>query len=136
VRANARDWGVDPRRIGVVGFSAGALLTLSLATSADAAIRPDFAAPIYGALRPGLAPGADAPPLFIAAASDDQLLPGRSLPIYQAWAAARRPAELHLYDHGGHGFGMEHQGATSDHWIDDFAAWLTEHGWMARDGAK
>jgi len=113
-----------------MGFSAGALITLSVATSPDAAIRPDFAAPIYGALRPGLSPTADAPPLFIAAATDDALLPGRSLPIYQAWVAAHRPAELHLYDRGGHGFGMEHQGTTSDHWIEDFGAWLTEHGWM------
>ena len=130
VRSHAGEWGVDPRRIGFMGFSAGALITLSVATSPDAAIRPDFAAPIYGALRPGLSPTADAPPLFIAAATDDALLPGRSLPIYQAWVAAHRPAELHLYDRGGHGFGMEHQGTTSDHWIGDFGAWLTEHGWM------
>ena len=130
VRSRASEWGVDPRRIGFVGFSAGALLTLSVATSPDSGIRPDFAAPIYGALRPGLSPAADAPSLFIAAATDDALLPGRSLPIYQAWLSAHRPAELHLYDRGGHGFGMEHQGTTSDRWIEDFGAWLAEHGWM------
>ena len=130
VRSRAAEWGIDPHRIGVVGFSAGAMLTLGLSTSPDPSIRPDFAAPIYGVLRPGQAPAPDAPPIFIAAATDDALLPGRSIPIYQAWVAARRPAELHLYDKGGHGFGMEHQGDTSDHWIEDFGHWLVEHGWM------
>ena len=130
VRAHAKEWGVDPHKIGALGFSAGALLTLDLATSADAAVRPDFAAPIYGALRQGMAPGADAPPLFVAAAGDDPLLPGKSLPIYQAWTARHRPVELHIYDRGGHGFGMTRQGTTSDRWIDDFGAWLVEHGWM------
>ena len=130
VRSRAADWGVDPHKVGFVGFSAGALLTLDVATDPDPAVRPDFAAPIYGALRAGRVPTPDAPPIFIAAATDDALLPGRSLPIYQAWVAAGRPAELHLYDKGGHGFGMEHQGDTSDHWIEDFGHWLTEHGWI------
>jgi len=136
VRSRAAEWGLDPHKIGFVGFSAGGVLTVDLATSPDAAVRPDFAAPIYGAIREGLAPAADAPPLFIAAAVDDQLIPGRSLPIYQAWVAAHRPVELHLYDRGGHGFGMDHHGTTSDHWIDDFGHWLEEHGWMARTPAK
>ncbi len=136
VRSRAAEWGVDPHRVGVVGFSAGAMLTLGLATSPDPSVRPDFAAPIYGLLRPGLAPAPDAPPIFVAAATDDALLPGRSIPIYQAWVAAHRPAELHLYDKGGHGFGMEHQGDTSDHWIEDFGHWLVEHGWMAQPPGK
>jgi len=136
VRTHAKDWGVDPHRIGFVGFSAGALLTLSVATSADPAVRPDFAGSIYGALRPGLTPSADAPPLFIAAAVDDKLIPGRSVPIYQAWIAAHRPVEMHLYDRGDHGFGMDHHGTTSDHWIDEFGWWLQEHGLMAREPAK
>jgi len=136
VRSRAAEWGIDPHRVGVVGFSAGAMLTLGLATNPDPSLRPDFAAPIYGVLRPGLAPAPNAPPIFIAAATDDTLLPGRSMPIYQAWVAARRPAELHLYDKGGHGFGMEHQGATSDHWIEDFGHWLVEHGWMTAQTGK
>jgi len=136
VRSRAKDWGVDPHKIGYIGFSAGALMAMSVSTSADPAVRPDFTAAIYGALRPGLAPGADAPPLFIAAAVDDQLIPGRSLPIYQTWVAAHRPVELHLYDKGDHGFGMDHHGTTSDHWIDDFSHWLEEHGWMARGAGR
>lgn len=130
VRSRAAEWGVDPHKIGFVGFSAGAVLTVDVATDPDPAVRPDFAAPIYGALRAGHVPTADAPPIFIAAATDDALIPGRSLPIYQAWVAAGRPAELHLYDKGGHGFGMEHQGDTSDQWTEDFGRWLAEHGWM------
>jgi acetyl esterase/lipase len=136
VRSHAGDWGVDPHRLGFIGFSAGALLAMSVSTSADPAVRPDFTASIYGALRPGLVPPSDAPPLFIAAATDDALLPGRSLPIYQAWVAAHRPVEMHLFDRGNHGFGMDHHGTTSDRWIHEFGWWLEEHGWIARGPAK
>jgi len=136
VRSHAGEWKVDPHRIGFIGFSAGALLTMSVATSPDVAVRPDFAASIYGALRPGLVPPADAPPLFIAAATDDGLLPGRSPPIYDAWVAAHRPVEMHLFDRGNHGFGMERHGTTSDHWIEEFGWWLEEHGLMARAPTK
>ena len=136
VRSRAAEWGVDPHRLGFIGFSAGALMSLSVSTSPDPAVRPDFTASIYGALRPTLAPGPDAPPLFIAAAVDDRLIPGRSVPIFEAWTSAHRPVELHLYDHGDHGFGMDHHGTTSDHWTDDFGHWLEEHGWMAKAGAR
>ena len=136
VRTRAGEWGVDPHKVGFIGFSAGALLTMSVATNADPGVRPDFAASIYGALRPGLNPPADAPPLFLAAATDDALLPGRSLPIYDAWVAVHRPVEMHLFDRGNHGFGMEHHGTTSDHWIDEFGWWLEEHGLMARAPAR
>jgi acetyl esterase/lipase len=127
VRKQAHRFGVDPHRIGFVGFSAGAMLALKVGTSADASVRPDFVAAIYGALRAGLTPPADGPPIFIAAAADDPLLPGKSQPIYAAWKAKGLDAELHIYDHGGHGFGMSPQGKDSDRWLGDFEAWLAAH---------
>jgi acetyl esterase/lipase len=130
VRERARAFGVDPHRIGFVGFSAGAMLGLKLGASQDAAVRPDFLAAIYGALRTGLAPPAGAPPIFVAAAADDTLLPGKSQPIYAAWKAKGLDAELHIYDHGGHGFGMAPQGKASDRWISDFGAWLSARHWI------
>jgi len=127
VRARAGAFGVDPHKVGFVGFSAGAVLALKVATDPDASVRPDFVAAIYGLLPTGLTPPPGGPPIFIAAASDDPLIPGKSLPIYQAWEARRLSAELHLYDKGGHGFGVAPQGTTSDHWLADFDSWLEEH---------
>jgi len=132
VRARAHDWGLDPHKIGFLGFSAGAMLALNVVTRGEPGTRPDFVGVIYGALRPTAIVPADAPPAFIAAAADDPLLPGNAAPIYEAWKKAGRPAELHLYDKGGHGFGMKPQGADSDHWIDEFAWWLEEKGFLAR----
>jgi len=72
---------------------------------------------------------ADAPPLFICAASDDQLgLASHSSNLYNAWIAAKKVAELHMYEKGGHGFGMRKQNLPTDAWIDRFGDWLALHG--------
>ncbi len=64
-------------------------------------------------------------PLFLAHASDDPLIPPAiSIAIYNAWQAAGKPAELHIYSRGGHGFGMNRQGLPVDGWIERFAEWL------------
>ena len=95
--------------------------------------RPAFAAPIYAAaarLRNVPVP-VDAPPLFVAAASDDNLgLAPDSVDLYSRWLAAHKSAELHMYAKGGHGFGMHKQGLPSDHWIDRFTDWLEMQGWL------
>lgn len=121
VRARAAEWGVDPRRVGFVGFSAGAIIAASIAAG-EALGRPDFVGLIYGAQR--AAPPKNAPPAFIAAAADDQLLARAQLPLFEAWRKAGAPAELHVFERGGHGFGLVAQGASSDHWFDQFVWWL------------
>ena len=92
---------------------------------------PDFAAPIYlqyDWTTKGAVP-ADAPPIFLLAATDDQLgLAPHSVRLYTDWTAAKKPAELHLYSKGGHGFGMRKQGLPSDRWIDLFTDWLGVQG--------
>lgn len=125
VRGQAATLGVDPRRVGVVGFSAGAFAAADVAIG-DAASRPDFVGLIYGGLRTPVPRGA--PPAFIATAADDQMLPNDPIPLYAAWRAAGSPAELHLYERGGHGFGMTAQGSTSDHWFDEFVWWMRSRG--------
>ncbi len=129
VRAHAGAWNIAPNRVGMLGFSAGAMLTMSLATSPEAERRPDFAGVIYGAMPRGAAAPAAAPPLFLAVAADDKLVgPGGSLPIFEAWRAAGRDAELHIYQSGGHGFGTDRHHKTSDHWIDEYLWWLEARG--------
>lgn len=126
VRRRAAEWKVDPHRVGFLGFSAGAIMTTNLATADERASRPDFVGVIYGALR-GPVP-ADAPPAFFATASDDPLLGKAAIPMVEAWRAARRPAELHLYERGGHGFGLVPKGSSSDHWLDEFLWWMQGRG--------
>jgi len=71
----------------------------------------------------------DAPPMFLVAATDDQLgLAPESIRIYERWLQAGKPVELHLYAQGGHGFGMRSQNLPSDSWIDRFGDWLSASG--------
>lgn len=127
VRSHAEAMNIDPQRIGLMGFSAGATLTMSVLLSAPQALKPNFAAPIY-AYGPAII-GTQMPekstPLFVGVASDDQLgFVPHSIALYEKWQAAQFPAELHIYEKGGHGFGMAVQQTSSDHWIKDFENWL------------
>jgi acetyl esterase/lipase len=86
VRERAAEWNVDPNRIGLMGFSAGAILTTGVLIDYDAASRPNFAAPIYGMTVDPTKVPADAPPIFIACAEDDPLLPStNSANLFAAW---------------------------------------------------
>jgi acetyl esterase/lipase len=136
VRQHAKQYGVRPDRVGIMGFSAGGTVTASVAYNYTPETRPDFAAPIYlqyeWTIKSNGVP-ADAPPMFIAAASDDQLgLAAHSVSLYQDWMAAKKSAELHIYAKGGHGFGMRKQDIPTDHWIDRFADWLDAEGFMGK----
>ena len=127
VRAHAAQYSIDPAKIGLIGFSAGGMTTMNVATAYELDSRPNFVGVIYGAM-PKRAVPKDAPPAFIAVAADDPLLAHASVPIFDAWQAAGISAELHIYAHGGHGFGMRKVGTSADHWIDDFYKWLVgEH---------
>jgi acetyl esterase/lipase len=128
VRRRAKEWGIMPDRIGLMGFSAGAIVTRAAATDDNAASRPDFAAHIYGPVLGEIKVPKDAPPLFIVCAADDQLAEASSARLYGVWRAAARPAELHLYEKGGHGFGMARRGLPVDGWINRFGDWLGQRG--------
>lgn len=130
VRSRAAEWQLDPGRVGIMGFSAGARVALGVALENEAASRPAFAAPIYGALWDEITPPEAAPPLFVAFAGDDWLAVDPGLRLYSAWQAANLPAELHIFSKGGHGFGMKKQGLPADHWIDLLENWLLSQGFM------
>jgi len=132
VRSRAVEWGLNDVRIGVLGFSAGAAVATGLAIG-EAATRPNFVGILYGPVRGPVPP--DAPPAFIAAAADDPLLGEAAEPLFDAWKAVHRPAELHIYQRGGHAFGLVAQGSSSDRWIEQFLYWLDANGLRARQGS-
>jgi acetyl esterase/lipase len=132
VRERVATWGIDPQRIGMLGFSAGGVVTIGTATRYEADSRPNFAAAIYvGSISRDLVVSADAPPLFMALANDDSGASDGSVFLYSAWKAAGRPVELHIYSKGGHGFGMKKQGLPCDHWIERFGEWLQVESFLA-----
>lgn len=131
VRKHASEFAISPARIGLMGFSAGGTVTSGVVFGYTPESRPDFIAPIYaylGALKEAAVPK-DAPPMFVAAATDDQLgLAPDSLALYGKWLAAGKPVEIHMYSKGGHGFGMRKQSLPSDQWIERFGDWLQVQG--------
>jgi acetyl esterase/lipase len=127
VRSNAARWKVDPTRVGMIGFSAGAITTLNAISAGAPADRPAFAGYIYGPMT-AIAVPADAPPMFAALAMDDELFGAQGFGIVEAWREAGRPVELHAYEKGGHGFGMGKAGTTSTLLMDEFHAWLRGRG--------
>lgn len=149
VRFHAAEWHVDPHRIGVIGFSAGGFLVAETSTDfrrqlylpVDAADRqsdrPDFAMAIYpghialddGRLNPNLPVSSETPSTFLVQAEDDYTDGVRqSLVYYAALAKAGVPAELHLYAHGGHAFGLRRTTRPITHWTDLADAWMRTIG--------
>ena len=135
VKQHAAEFAISPDRVGIIGFSAGGAVTAGAAYKYDAQSRPAFVAPIYAvaSMFKDLPVPADAPPMFLVVASDDQfnLVPD-SIALYEKWHAAHKSAELHIYAKGGHGFGMGKHGLPTDHWIDRFADWMEMQGWLTK----
>jgi acetyl esterase/lipase len=129
VRARAKEWNVDPNRIGMVGFSAGAGTTMA-ATLQSKENKPAFIAPIYGRQTAVEVPP-DAPPMFVALAADDPLFGNNEYGLISAWKKAGRPVEFHLYQNGGHGFGLGNTGKTSLGWFPQFMIWLDSNGMLS-----
>ena len=131
VRTHAGQYHIQPGKIGFMGFSAGATLTMSVVYSANASDRPNFVAPVYAyenAIIGNQVPKENTP-IFVAAASDDDLgFATHSVHIYLKWLEAGQPAELHMYQQGKHGFGMRKQNLPVDGWIDRFGDWLKQLG--------
>jgi acetyl esterase/lipase len=133
VKQHAADFGVSPHGVGIIGFSAGGVV------AAGATLRPApggtsaFVAVIYGSasMFKDTPVPADAPPAFIADATDDNLgLAPDSIALYQKWVDAHKSAELHMYAKGGHGFGMHKHDIPTDHWIERFTDWLQLQGFL------
>lgn len=133
IRNRAEQFGIEADRVGMIGFSAGAVTSFGVVLQAAESAHPDFLASIYGftMMEEPVMP-AEAPPLFLVAAQDDGLITAaHNQQIYGLWVDGNRPIELHLYEKGGHGFGMRPQGLPVDAWPIAFEAWLDSQGLMS-----
>lgn len=126
VHSQAATWNVDPKAIGVIGFSAGARTAIRLLEGKDSAALAAHVALIYPPMTEPVQ-GGPRPPLFAAIAADDPLFTQGKLGLIQAWLEQSPKMEFHLYSGGSHGFGMGIKGTTSDLWIGQYIAWLDRH---------
>ena len=129
VRARSGEWGVDPNRVGFMGFSAGAFLTMSVTMAGDAEAMPNFIAPIYGPQNAVEVP-ANAPPMFVAITADDPLFWKGDAGLSGSWFKAGKPVEFHMFQNGGHGFGPGAPGTTTMDWLDGLYRWIGTNGFL------
>lgn len=123
VSQHAKEWNLDPDGIGVVGFSAGSRTAIRLLEQKDEAKLLDHVGLIYPPMMEPVK-GGPKPDLFMAIAVDDPLFQQGGLGMLDSWLKQSSAVEFHLFSGGSHGFGMFPHGTTSDHWIDDYLAWL------------
>jgi endo-1,4-beta-xylanase len=139
VRSRAADWGLDPHRLGVMGFSAGGSVVAGACVRFDAgqpdaadpieraSSRPDFSVIVYpgDVFFPATIPK-DAAPVLVVGSSEDSVHAINSLKIYRAYLDANIPAELHIYQSGAHGFGVAPTDLPVGSWTDRCKDWLVE----------
>ena len=154
-RNKAKEWGIDPNRIGILGFSAGGHLSANVCSNFDkrsydtiddvdkVSCRPDFAVLIYpaylfekGQLTEGLSVKADTPPTFLAHAWNDGVTPENSAEWFLALKRAKVPAEIHIYSTGGHGFGLRPSDDACSTWPKRCEEWLNAQGWLKPKSAQ
>jgi len=154
VRGHAKEWSIDPQRIGVLGFSAGGHLSAALSCNCEerayppvdeadrVSCRPDFAVLIYPGgltikaeddrLAPELKITTNLPPTFIAMAGDDPVRVENAVFYALALKNAKVPVELHVYPTGGHGYGLRRTKELVTTWPDRAADWLRSRGWLEK----
>ncbi len=151
VRHHAAEWGLDPKRVGLLGFSAGGNLTGHAAwdrtertypqkAELDDSRGPDFIVFVYGGgfldpvdkskFRAGFSVPKDAPPAFFLVAHDDKTNPIEATMLYLEYKKLGIPAELHICTKGGHGFGMRKAGNPINDWPQRCAEWMKTMGWL------
>lgn len=129
VRQHAGELGLNPNRIGIIGFSAGGGVAVNSALQHDSLSRPDFVAGIYPAYRRVNSMPNELPPLFLAISDDDKAVaPMSSARLYEEWHKVGQWVELHIFSNGAHGFGMRKKDLLSDSWSGLFRNWLDAQG--------
>jgi acetyl esterase/lipase len=148
IRSRASEFGIDPARLGMLGFSAGGNLTAKtcflyekrayekIDAVDDVPCRPDFGIIVYGGgwideagkLKPEFAPNDKTPPLFLTGALNDGQVPENGVAMLLGLKAAKVPGELHLYDSGGHGYGLRKSEFACHTWPARCGEWLAQRG--------
>lgn len=124
VRNNALTFNLNTNHIGIMGFSAGGMVTMGSAYQHDNESKPNFIAPIYSPFMSNMSVPEDAMPLFFLCSADDSIAANNAYKFYEQWKNANKSVEFHVYSKGGHGFGMEKQNLPTDNWINVFYDWL------------
>ncbi len=153
IREHAGEWGIDPQRVGVLGFSAGGHLAAATSTipgrtypkvdaADDRSSRPDFAVLVYPGyltvkeeddrVAPELAINAETPPTFLVMSQDDPVRVENVLGYASALKKAAVPFELHVYPTGGHGYGLRRASDAVTTWPDRAADWMKSRGLLER----
>ncbi len=143
VREHAKEWQLDPNRVGLLGFSAGGNLLAHIACDRSSKTNlPNFGMMIYGGgfvdakdptkLKPDFTLPSDAPPMFLACAHDDGQNPTAATVLYLEYKKQNIPAEIHLFTQGGHGFGMRKDGKPANAWPQRCADWMGAMGWLPK----
>jgi len=151
VRVRAQEWMIDPQRVGILGFSAGGdaaartMLTPEAQYEAvdatdQSQITPNLGILVYPAylvegdplqLRKDLVVTPQSPPVFLVHALDDPVVMESSLQLFSAYRNVKVPAELHIFDRGGHGYGLRPTEAPVTRWSEACERWLERQGWVA-----
>jgi acetyl esterase/lipase len=122
VRDNAQTWDINPKEVGLLGFSAGAMAALGVALAEDQLH-------VLGLIYPPMmrvTPPENPPSMFVAIAGDDPLFGRQGFGLVEGWQQGGGAVELHYYERGGHGFGSHTKGTTSDAWFTQFVDWMSK----------
>jgi acetyl esterase/lipase len=153
-RANAKEWGLDPERIGILGFSAGGHLSATLAAHVDertypkvdsadeVSCAPNFMLLIYPAylslkddgdkINPSVKVTPKHPKTFVLITQNDPVRPENALAYYLELTKNKVPAELHIYPTGGHGYGLRESKETVTTWPARALDWMRVNGWIEK----
>lgn len=130
VRAHAEEWGINPQKVGYLGYSAGGGVAISATLKADAESMPSFLASCYGPSLTDVVVPANAPNLFIAVRAQHNNVAAGMLALFLEWKKAGASAEMYIYDDGQGPFGPGDDVSTSGAWREHFFRWMVSNGWI------
>ena len=130
VRAHAEEWGIDPQKVGYLGYSAGGGVAISATLRADAESMPSFLASCYGPSLVDVVVPEHAPNLFIAVRAQHNNVAAGMLALFLEWKKAGAHAEMYIYDDGQGPFGPGDDVSTSGAWREHFFRWMVSNGWI------
>ena len=130
VRAHADEWGIDPEKVGYLGYSAGGGVAIGATLKADPETRPSFLASCYGPSLTDVIVPENAPNLFIAVRAQHNNVAAGMLALFLEWKKAGANAEMYIYDDGQGPFGPGDDTTTSGAWREHFYRWMISNGWV------